>query len=488
MKTIIIILTFCSLLFSVSCTKKDAGKTAAHYKDKSYRGVAAEDVLRDINDVIFKVKDPKEVEGAIDTVTRIAQTSGSVPARIYAMILKPVRKMRSVAWRITPWLGRNDGANFKLRTYIHTAKYSSFLVGTHPRAFVDYLIMPDKKLGRLETSKQVQAFLQNEIKPALMEFISEANQLLDDEGVSDRDFEFMVDQRIATGDGPFFSKEDLKAQSVKGYIHYLVAYASYAVGSIDMICAYNLDDVWDFANVLALKSAIHANAYVQKVGLKIKKDLQKLKIFSDKMLTSVQDKFLETFPGVKTTSPLLVYGVLNDNKFEKLLTFISGSEGLLKEAELNFKNGIAHEEKGFLNLYDYEKKSSMDAKKKFLVPLFYAISENPKKRLRAIRETKALFGDQKHVIVFSEVTGSNVQVDIKALFKPHKDLKHFYPVDFVVDKKSWDHGKPVKWNDYTLGGLIPGTTKGNFHERLRDLWLTPSTNRIFNMIIKAVAL
>ncbi|MBT5094130.1 MAG: hypothetical protein HOM21_07805 [Halobacteriovoraceae bacterium] len=98
--------------------------------------------------------------------------------------------------------------------------------------------------------------------------------------------------------------------------------------------------------------------------------------------------------------------------------------------------------------------------------------------------------------ITSDVTGEQVKVNLKALFRYQKDLKYFLPTHFKgkvrgaytkrtnkkavkkFGKKVWQwhytYGKPLQWPDPTFGNFLPDNTNENIFTTMRILKQTMS--------------
>lgn len=424
---------------------------------------------------ILKMKTKSDVKTVSSKIikTSLDPKYSQMPAIvILAQIAKSVLPLEGFFWRLRKLGEQSDlmhtFALFRLRSF---AQFD-YLYGSHVKAIFEFLTEPLEKGSRVfNTMSEFQDTLLEAYTPVLEDIIKNLNKLQE---LPAEQFEFKFDRAIVTGvseDIRFIDNDERYRYFIKPYLYTITFLYERFLSSIYFMSSVYLDDLPAAFNDILKKSAI--NNIENKINIFGEKYSAALGVTPEMVITSF-NKYDKLFNARIIKNPVIAEK--NTQKYldlsfkhaksaanNQLYAFVCGIKYPLSKSDvnpqecMNFDNSFRAESSFIENGDEYifnPNRMLIDFKSKY-----HALSD----RAKLFNEAK----DGQYVNIVSDVTGAEINLNIKALFKVRKDWKAFFPTQFeasgkpgsinkTVNSWAWNYyyGRPTAFPDPTFGGLF----------------------------------
>jgi hypothetical protein len=467
-----------------SCSKKSSEESLTQAKPASLRTLASEsNVIAEINKRAVAIKSKEEIIPLINQVQELAsKKKDDYALQLYALTLRPVPHFEGLIWRLRGVVEKSGPMHLSALSAITKAYYRDYMYGPHVKASMDFLTIPSPhKNKKFESVSEVQNFLEVTIKPELERSLSELNGLI---STIDDSWSFDFDGHLITGydeqtNKVFISSNKRYKKVIKPHLLYMKSSLHRLLGGINYVVNYNGDDLPRFTKEMVKKTAINniAAATLMRKLPQVATPREAIEVLNKK------GTFRKVFRNFLTARK-------SKDEMEKNLNASMDHFKKAAEAELRgFQDTIAQSDPAMGRQYVINPN---------LIKIGKEDTEHRLKELIRLYESAA---KSQPMTVTSDITGAQIKVNLRTLFKPQDDLKAFLPTssDFADVKRgglvqydnnsrskefSWDYqyGKPVSWPDPTFAGFIPEATNKNIYELARTLKLTDSLKVFSNFL------
>ncbi|MAZ47877.1 MAG: hypothetical protein CME65_04900 [Halobacteriovoraceae bacterium] len=454
---------------------------------KANRSTASDnDLIQSINDRIIAIKNRAEIKPLIEEIIRLSEQDShrdNQTLKLYRAIIEPMKHMESLIWRLREVVEKSGLMHMQALSMIRKAYYKDYMYGPHILAILDYLTMPSDTLLQFNRPEDIQEFANGELKSSLENSLNLVQEVIAN---TDSDWSFSFDAYLASGYDPennkvFISEAKRFEKRVNHqYLYFIESNLHRVIGAIEFAVNYDINDYPRFVNQMVSKTAVNT----------LKKRL-----------------FLRSLP--KPITPLEMIEAAND--YRNFLTLRKSKE----EAQANLSSSMEHfyqarvkELVGFQKSIDETDHNNTD--QYFLNPNILKIGRedkenNLKDKISLFEAAKA--GSAKTIT--SEITGQQIQIDMRALFTPHENLRSFFPTPSGINQAGgkggnledengdrirhkitgqtlfgWNYryGKPLSFPDPTFGGFLPGASNENIYDIARTMELTGSLDHLKELI------
>lgn len=420
---------------------------------------------RTLRDEVFAISSSAQLDGFLAKVDSNYNSYKEIDAKFYAIQLASQRPFRSILWRLETMIGsrigdgRLDTTNMTQNMFISgvgaISSFNNTLIdfsnSQYWKTGFKYSSEPHefsfKKLGEGECSNhknkkyenwgqtfsnevELKDFLSCEVYPSLVEAEKRLADLIIAFNQMPSDYKIIWDSKILFGADSFDAnlgndrERFRKIGSIE--LNSLMAALKQSKMSLEMLMAYNIDDVVEINNRLGKKMA--------EVGVRFT-------AFStnDALLSHVRAEVLRDHKNFLTKETRKFAGA---NAETWMARSLSSLEEWFEYANL-------------ARLETDRTANSVDPQDQQL--LFNPAGANPllgQMEISFESMERLIFNDGPQVLT-SQVTGEYIEVDFRKLFKsPHTDLKDFLPTQFdtkdgIYSKKI--KGKKYKFRNYNYG-------------------------------------
>ncbi len=492
--------------------EKTAGhkiNSAQHHESSERILASSGNLIQQINDKIVGIKHKSEIKPLIAEINTIAdkkENKSNHTLQLYRAVLTPVKHLESFVWRLRGIVEKSGILHMQALNVIRKLYYQDYLYGPHVIAIMDYLVEPSTKSTKFMSPQAVQDFLEAKIKPELESSLAQVENILK---VSDDSWSFKWDAHLITGydpdNGKVFISESkrFKRSITKAYVNFVASNLHRLIGGIEYGVNYNVDQITTVVNAIMKETALN-NTIKQKLRIKsLPEPTTPLQVIA--ILNSTTKKSIKTNGSVvKRRVRVKRYA-----DFLSLRKDIETAKKNLTSSRNHFHKARTYELAGFKGSIDTVDHSQGD--RYILNPNILKINrEDTERRLNDIISLYESAKSNQTKMVTSEVTGQQIEVNLNALFSPHKDLKVFLPnadsgfkselkrggiMKNANNKKlrhettnqtifAWNYkyGLPIAWENPTLGGFLPNATSDKMYEIARTMQLTDSLSVFRNFL------
>jgi len=456
-----------------SCTSKDPGTPGVTIprgisEIKSNSSKMAQEV-KDMNNIILdlnleeyvdKYDDKNEpyahyeynikpFEAAVDKINAIAAAKpNSFAAQYYAAILKPVKALKCIVWRMGGFAVKSEFIYTSIVGSMHSIRHSVHLYSPAVEVLMSYIALPCKntKIKRFANISNFQKFLSE--KGGLLDLLEEsvaALKALRDKGSNGT---FIYDRALAARAVEVASEDDRYSVFINPYLTATLYYGELTLGFLKMLTQYKLDLFPEFLNFWFFET--------------------------------IKTKFYAKFDVFKKTGKVKVntprdFGNYLHNKFGKTdLLKREGDMTASQEALGHFQRAATYD-RTFM-----EEVIKFPANDDYIMDhdeLIHNVA-NDVGRLTTLEE---LWKAKDGIEITDNLTGKFYKLNITRLFDAslNVDLKHYYPIKFYVDKLKtsatkvnkrdsflYVWGRSREWNDPSFNGFIQ-VKVGNSYEDIK---------------------
>lgn len=458
---------------------------------------------------LIAIKSKDQIDKVLGDITqKAAEYPQFVGVQFFAFAGELLPKLKGVLWRMRGVVEDMEIAHTVSLSRLRAFYQMQFAYGPHVKALFHYLTEPVKGVSKFNRPSEVQDFAVNEVKPILSKYLTLALKSLEAKPENHR---FQFDRTLligVNGNKRLFNQKEAKKEYIKAHTSFIISALASSIGTIDYVALYNVNDLSAISKQLLRQSAINSvkNRFNLKTYIGGKEVIKSLPyVLTQKEVTDVVKKF-SSF-GTMRKSMVARSKEMLDNSYKM---FAIAAEHNLKGyvCTIKYSTMVANgqqigekydcdwsfmEAEGFL-----EEEYFVVGGGQFLVdPNFLLI--NHRKKFNSLRDSYRMYhsGGDGSVEIVSDITGAVVKVNMKSLFKGHRDLKIFLPTKFEqsgrfgdirINNALGDHnadgqwvwnyayGRPIQWrNDgITFGGLFPEANNNNIYEIMRSVQLTRS--------------
>lgn len=470
------------IFFSGSSDYHMDSKTGKFHKKSSSQATrttaSQDDIIESINNRIIAIKSRSEIKPLIQEIVALSESEehkDNHAVQLYRALIEPMKHMESVIWRLREVVEKSGVLHMQALDMIREAYYRDYMYGPHVLAIMNYLTMPSDQLLQFNEISDVQDFANGEVKATLENSLKLVQSAIKN---TDSGWAFSFDAYLTSGYDPENNKvfisdsKRFEKQVNHQYLYFIEANLHRVIGAIEYMVNYDVNDYPKYMNQIVRKTALNS----------VKRALQ-----------------LRRLP--KPVTPLEKIEAAND--YRRFLTLRKSKEeaqALMNSSMNHFYLARVQELTGFQKSIDETDHNNTD--QYFLNPNILKIgrteTENRLKDKIALFEA-AKAGQVKTVT--SDITGQQVQIDLRALFTPYDNLRNFFPSPADIHQEGgkggkvkdengrnlrhkvtnqtlfgWNYyfGKPMSFPDPTFGGLLPGATNANIYDIARTMELTGS--------------
>ena len=501
------------------------GKTtlSSEVSAKSYEMSQAEkDLIESMNSEIFEMKSHYDVAKVIlsfDEIAKRPESKDFLVVQTYAASTRPLIHLRGIVWRMRQIMERDCKVCHLIAvTRIRDAFYSDYMLGPHLRYLTEYLVHPiDEEYtpgiarGTGNPSFPIDlrykdsfyfdkvSWLQNYVASAPKDslklpgdqvgygFLSSlqnsrdqlamVRKVLIDKGQMGTFFEFDMHLLVGKKDGmAFISEMNARKTVVGGNIAFMISNVDQLLGSLKWLGVYNFNRLPHFINDLMLKTSLNQTSGLTKVKIpKANSPIEFMSILK------------RGFSSVLSLGAHKKLGKMRS----RYLDNPKSAENILAQAKAHIKDSIVMAKNG---LEESVKGSTGDSNKYLLEPRYLTLEYDS--TIQTFEKRIEMYSTDGFVSINTGIDGV-VDVNIHALYRPHKSLQNFLPsmankrhkrtenvpipqLNVSSDQKiNYEYGKPTAadYEDRTFGGLLEESQVGerNFFNTIRKLKISPET-------------
>lgn len=446
-------------------------------RDPSQVSSAQQKIIDNMNKIILSLSNRTEVSSAVKQIKELAEKPEhkEMPGvQLYGAIASIVPDLEGIFYRCRAFVETSDWLHMSWLFGLRDFQYNSYLYGPHVQALFDYLTYPSEKAGpSFEKVSDFQNYLLSRIAPKLEAFLGEAQKL---EKLPSANFEFQFDRTILVGEAKnlrFLDPEEAKKLFIKPYHYTMMFLLQRTLGTIYYIGAMDLNELPIVFNRVIKATTINT----------IRGDLR---LLTQEPVKGVTPELAYTAIG--STHSFLEWRkdivITKADKTEKV-----SAQSLLDKAFLYGRQSAYNQLQAYVCGIKYPQRNTMEMTSKDCTVFDdhgnpeaqfvangskYIFNPNSmllgfKKKYQMLRDRVRAYEDSakgSYSTIHSDVTGESVQVNLKALFNERRSQRSFLPTGYLakpassravgLDARAWnyDHGKPIRFEDFTFGGFF----------------------------------
>ena len=425
---------------------------------------------------ILSIQSRSQVKAVADEMIAIASASEAIayPAvQMYAAVASLMPSLEGIIYRCRQFVEQSDWIHMSVLFGLRNFKYNDYLYGPHIEAIFDYLTYPSEQAGKpFRSVAELQDYLLFKVAPQIENFMKVAAQL---EQLPPENFEFQFDRSILVGQKVglrFIDPLETKKTFIKPYFYTVEFLLQRTLGTIYYVSALDLNELPMVSNRVLKTTTMNTFVGDLRLGVPVKGVTPMMTYETIKQARTFlnwRNKISNAGQLVETQTLLdwaFYYGQVSAQN--QLAAYVCGLKYPYMKSRGQMPNVDKVKDCSILDQVGSTDSYFITEGSKYLFNPNSMIL-NFKKKYNAFRDRVRAFStasQNRYAMITSDVTGKSLQVNVKAFFNAKVPPRDFLPTGYsasaaasasnIAGVSAWnyDHGKPLRFKDYTFGGFF----------------------------------